>query len=79
MSNNWVRSGGAAGSSHTQERSKVDSLNLTEQNINLLGGTPFKTRNMGISDKENMSDYKGSSSKAHGRNKTMFSETVLQL
>lgn len=59
--------------------SKVDSLNLTEQNINLMGTTPFKTRNIGMGDKENMSDYKENSGKAHGRNKTMFAETVLQL
>ena len=66
VSNNWVRS--------NCQQSKLE--NITEQNINLMGVTPFKTRNAGITNKENMSDYKG---KAHGRNKTMFAETVCQL
>lgn len=42
-------------------------MNLSNQQINLAGAVPFKA-------KENIDNEKG-----HGRNKTMFVETFMQL
>ena len=64
---------GGSGVLLSQESPKAEEMHISNQQINLSGAVPFKTSNH-PNTKENNGEEKG-----HGRNKTMFVETFMQL